>query len=337
MGQKVLGIEIDQAAISLALVKNGGKPRLLACDVVQTPDGAFAGDTLNNPDPLVQAVELAVSRNKRLSGADTAAVCINNTQTVVRLMSLPALPDKEMPAAIEYSLSQSFPGVSTTHSISFKEYSKTKEAVEGIVAFSPLKTLEPYSKLARDMSMRNAVVDVSSNAAVKAYAKFGGGGEQASGDAVILCGLNRDSTLFTIIKNEKLIQSRHISDGTRILGKIIRDRFGVSARDYEAFIDNELKRLPPGDPDLDAIIRTVYSGIADALRQTLDFFTIGAGRDTRVSEILLTGAACFLPGLEGFFAETADLPVRVLAPPDGVDQRLFSSAFSAIGAAIRES
>ncbi len=41
---------------------------------------------------------------------DAIALCVNTPQTFVRPISLPVLPEGELNAAVEFELSQSFPG-----------------------------------------------------------------------------------------------------------------------------------------------------------------------------------------------------------------------------------
>jgi hypothetical protein len=157
MGRKVLGLEISGRELKTVLVNNGARPQLKFCDISSAP--YLKSDGLTDDDGEIAGVLLAVkelmNREDMLRKADAVAVCVSDPQTVVRHMTLPALPQKELLAAVEYDLSRAF-RASEIHSISFKEYARAKNKVSGIASFSPKRNLEAYRKLLEQMDFNNA-------------------------------------------------------------------------------------------------------------------------------------------------------------------------------------
>ena len=340
MGRRVLGLEFDPKSIKMALVNNGGRPKLLSCEVLQLSGttGNIATVLANEGDAgsLALSVQEMIAGNKQMrKGVDAVSICVNNPQTVVRPMTLPLIPDKEISAAVEFQLSQSFHGISSTHSISFKEYSRDKKQIYGIVSFSPLKVLEGYRNLLYALGYKHAFIDVAANAQAKAYSSLI---MQDKSDTIrVLCDIGRDLTQLTIISGSVMMHSRQILSGDAALQDIIRDRIGIQENEYESYRFHGLMSSNLPERDLSSLFQIVYADIVEQLRQTIDFFNQSANGQKAVSEVVLIGGGSIFPKLEDYFKSSLDIPVSILKPAAGlkVDPIIFTRTFSAIGAAIR--
>jgi type IV pilus assembly protein PilM len=337
MGQKVLGVEVTEKSIKLAVVKNGGHPKLLACNIIATPKNAYGMGAITDVEGVALTIKEALLKDKATNkGIEGVALCINEPQTVVRTINLPPLPEKELAPAVEYELSQSFPGIVKTHAISFKEYTRSKEGIGGIVSFSPLKTLEVYTRLIDALDYKNSYIDVLSNAEAKAYSAFVSPGK--TDRAVVLCDIGHVSTQFTILEGNLVRHSRQIPEGDRLLERIACDRLSITPEEYEtlrleAFRDKEID-----ESDILSIIHMVYFNIEEQLRQTVEFYNSGTGEQSSVSEVVLIGGGSIFPKLEEHFTTSLGLPVRIIKPLAGVkaDHVAFIRCLANIGAAIRE-
>ena len=339
MVSKVLGLEITSKAIKIALVKNGKHPELLSCHIIPAPAG-FGGSALNNNEDI-KSVTLAIkeftARDKSMSkGLEAAAVCINNQQTVVRPITLPVLPDKELNAAVEYELSQSFPGLAGTHVISFKEYSRDKKEIKGIVSFSPRQALEPYRSMMKALNYKFVYADVTANCQAKALAAFTGEGKE---DTVsLLCDIGAVNTQFTIVKKKNVLHSRQIPEGDNSLREMFCDKLGVDHAEYKRLREADPQAIDLPEAELNSIFRMVYADIAEQMHQTIEFYNSGTDEQLAISNVLLLGGGSVFPQLNEYFAANLGLPVTVIKPLDMIkaDRTTFIRTFSAIGAAIRE-
>lgn len=339
MGRKVLGLEVTAKAVKIALVKNGFHPDLLYCGITDVPSG-FGGASIDDSSDIssiVLAVKEVTTKNKAMrKGVDTLALCVSNPQTVVRPVSLPVLPQKELDAAVEFELSKSFPGVGKTHVISFKEYSRDKKQIFGIASFSPRKMLDVYCKLVAALNYKNSYIDVVANSEAKAYFAFSPSAR--TNGVTVLCDIGSTGTQFTIVKGKRVLHSRQIPYGDKPLREIICDRLGVKPAEYELFRTSDPKTLDISEDDLHSIFRAVYANIVEQLHQTIEFYNADPGGHPAVSAVSLIGGGSIFPNLNEFFSSNTDLPVTLFKPHNGVkaDRIAFSRAFSAIGAAIRE-
>lgn len=340
MGRKVLGLEVAPRAVKIALVNNSRRPELLSCSIFNT-SGSFGAAVISEDDKDLSAIALAIkettAKNKLLTkGVDSVALCVNTQQAVVRPISVPVLPEGEISAAVEFELSQSFPGLGKTHVISFKEYSRTKDRISGIVSFCPRKTLEPYRRLLELLEYKRSFIDVMANSEAKAYASFVNPGK--SDKVCLLCDIDSSSTQFTILKRREVLHSRQIAEGAGSLREIFRDTMGIKASEYEQLSLEGLQGMDIPESQLSAITHAAYSPIVEQIQQTIDFYNLDSGGPSSIAEVLLTGGGSLFPKLDEFFSSALGVTAALVAPQNNVkaDRITFVRSFSAIGAAVRE-
>ncbi|NLO47220.1 MAG: pilus assembly protein PilM [Clostridiales bacterium] len=338
MGRKVLGLEIAARELNVVLVKNGAHPQLIYSDISSVP--FLKGDTLADDDSEIAGVLLhvkeLVTRQAKLKKADAVAFCVNDPQTVVRHVTIPVMPKKEILAAVEYELSQSFPGVGKSHAISFKEYSRAKNQIKGIASLSPKRNLEGYRKLIDQMGFKNSYIDVVSNADAKAFSAFAQ--SDRKNETALICNIGSASTHFTILQGKRVLQSRQIPDGFRQIRETVCGRFGINQNEYETIMQADPYQLNMPNRDISAITAAGYANIGEQLRQTIEFYDSDQNDAETISKVYLTGIGSVFPMLGEIFEAELPIPVSAIRLAAGVpaDAITFAKTFSVIGAAIRE-
>ena len=337
MRQRVLGVELTAYTIRLALVSSEARPRLLAGDIFALPPGTWANGLLQDGGAAARAIQGFLLQNKTFSRIDAVAVGIHTPQTVVRPVHLPMLPDKELQSAVEFELSQSFPGIVKTHAISFKEYARAKDGIDCIASFSPLKTLEPFKTLVAELGYKTAYLDVAANCDAKAYAHFCLTDKLPK--ASLLVNIGPADTRLTIVERGRIRHSRNIAEGDAQLAEELCFRLSITPEQYEVARHNmdsgELhKALEDGQ-----LISKYLGAIVDQIRQTIEFYTASAPAGSLpVAEIVLLGDCALYPGLAEYMAASLGTAVR------GAQQTLqgvvpdirFVRLITALGAAVRE-
>ncbi|HHT17073.1 MAG TPA: pilus assembly protein PilM [Papillibacter sp.] len=332
MGHKVLGLEVSGKEIKTALVRNGARPQVLHCGAYPIPflRGEGIADDENEIGSVLLSLKDIFKQNKALAGADAVSICVTDPQTVVRFMKLNAFSRKEQKAAVEYEISQSFPGVTRTHAISFKEYSRTKTEVTGIVSFAPKKNLEGYRKLLEELPFKHQAVDVVANADEKAFRTFAS--QLTKDETVLICNIKSASTYFTIISGGRVLQSRQIPEGRRQTADAICMALSCTPSDFEKMcMENS-----PESARLAEMAETGYRYIEEQLRQTIDFFS--SEQQQAVGCVYLAGDGSIFPNLATHFTESIGVQTKLMVPKSDVkaDKTMFLKTFSVLGAAVRE-
>ncbi len=337
MAQKVLGVDVTSHTIKLALVSNEKRPKLIAGEIVAMPSGAWANDTLLDGKAVVHAIQGAMLTSRALSRAEAVSVCVNTSQTVVRPIKLPVLSEKEIRPAIEFELARSFPGIAKTHAISFREYSRSRENILGVVSFSPLRTLDAYKEIVEGLNYKSAYLDVASNCDAKAYHKFCMADKENK--AVMLLSVGLLGSRFTVVENGLIRHSRYVGEGDAMLVDLLCETLNLT---QEAFLLNPNAK---GEGSLSKALseRSAYQkymgALAEQARQTLEFYASGAQNGALpVTEVLLSGECALYPGFREYLSSVTGVEVRAAKSvlPVEVAPDAFARLFTALGAAVRE-
>lgn len=107
MARTRIGLDIGSTAVRIAEVTEGDRPAVLRLGQVPLPLGAVEAGEVRSPDQVASAIE----RLREVSGIDGTEVCIGveNTKVVVREVTLPWLPEKELRAALAFQAQDYIP------------------------------------------------------------------------------------------------------------------------------------------------------------------------------------------------------------------------------------
>ena len=105
---KVLGIDIGTRMTKFALLKQGTKPEIKAWGIVPTPPGSVSGGVINDKQAVLDMFKSIISGHKLM--AERVAVTLHASSIMLRELQFTALKDNEIEPAVQFELSQSFPG-----------------------------------------------------------------------------------------------------------------------------------------------------------------------------------------------------------------------------------
>ena len=334
MGQKVLGVEVSAHTIKLALVSNEKRPKFVAGEIVAMPSGAWANDTLLDGKAVVHAIQGAVPSNKQLSRTEAISVCVGTPQTVVRPIKLPLLSDKEIRPAIEFELAQSFPGIGKTHAIAFREYSRSRDNIFGIVSFSPLRTLDAYKEIVEAFNYKSAYLDVTPNCIAKTYEKFCAADKENKAVMIIDAGLG--GSTFTVVEKGVIRHSRYVAEGTGLFVDEICEQNGITIERF--FVELGENSAPLFEKANSHGVHNRYlAPLAEQARQTLEFYISGAPQGTLpVTELVLAGDCALYKGFAEYLSSVAGIGARSMKSALATAPDRFVRLTAALGAAVRE-
>ncbi|MDR3543323.1 MAG: type IV pilus assembly protein PilM [Desulfosporosinus sp.] len=331
--KKVLGIDIGTRYIKFALVKQGGKPEVVASAIVPTPAGCIRDGLIMDLQALSEKLKSVISENNLM--AKKVAVNINSSSIVVRELLLAALKDDEIQPAVQFELSQSFPHMIQTHATAFKIYSRTSDSLTGITTSCPKEIVEEYKKLSEKAGIPIKYIDVNANSLAKAYNHFIM--PPGIGDSVLLVDISYSMSQVNVLLDGKLILSRNISAGGAFVDSLIVNRFDISMEEAEGARRNGYLNLSISQEELDSCMRLGYSAVEEQIRQTLDFISYNKFQDG-IKSICLTGGGCNFLGLGTYFSNSFKIPVHI-AQSKNTSLEVSDTFFilmPAIGAALRE-
>ncbi len=329
----VLGMDVGSRCIKLVEMTGSRKPQIVRAFLVETPVDAVVDGEIRNMEALFSKLQQTIQQNhikpKELH------ISLHSSQLASRDIRLPSLKREEIMPAVEFDLSQSFPGIMQSHTLGYLQYSKVGEPVNGMAAFCPTRILDGYVELARQLALPLTRIDAAFNASVRACTTFNI--LKATDDTVMLLDIGATSAQVSVLSKGRLILSRTVGAGATQVDDIMVSRFGVTPEQAEKVRrDGSYAEYDVKDEDIGTFIRLGYSSVEDMIRQTLDFYRYNKSQEPPIQKIYLTGGGSIFKGLDSYLHEVFNLPVETLQISlRGLPANLKSELFlSAIGAGI---
>lgn len=332
MAYSVLGLDLGSKYIKIVLAKQGKKLQLVKTAIVPTPQGSIMDGEIRNVDAVAHAVKNALLEKRMKAGE--LYISINSPHAVIREIKLPALKKNEIEPAVEFELSQTFPGIAQTHTIGYRSFSADGEAVEGIAAFCPTKILDAYVELGKHLGIPVKSIDVNANSIAKAFSTFTT--DEKSEGPVIVIDIGCTNSQVNVISGDRLLLSRHISSGASSVDSIVASRLNISIEQAErARVGSKYSLYNVSNEDMLTFARLGFSAIEDQIRQTIDYYTYNKANGV-IGKILLVGGGSTFSGLDRYLQETFNMPVKVLYADikNPESKESLSLFFPAIGACI---
>ncbi len=333
--KKILGLDIGSKNIKMAQIKQGKNLVVLKTVLAATPENSVVDGELRFVEAVATKIKNLLTENKIT--ASELYISLNSTNAVVREIRLPIMKASEVGPAVEFELSQSFPGVLQTHSISNRVYSAPNMPAEGITAFCPNKILDGYVELSKLLGIPLKVIDINANTLTKAYNKYEAAGQ--GNETLMIVDIGYSSSQVNLVSAGKLVLSRQIPSGMVGLDNLVSNRMGITLEQAErARINNKYDVYNLVREDIDGFTRIVFSAIEEQIKQTIDYYRYNKSKENTVSQILLAGGGSLYPEIAGYLTNIFNIPVKEMKPDilGNVNEPALSMMMSAIGATLSE-
>lgn len=335
MANTILGIDIGSRNIHFCVVKQGKEIEIIGGVSVDSPKGAVELGELIDIEAINKKIKEVINDNK--IKAKEIAICINSPEVVVREFSLPSnVKDSELLNALEFEVSKSFKGITTTHDLSFKVYERSEKYVEGVVCLCPKELVKGYINMASDFKIPLKYLDVSPNCITKVYKEILMPDNYNKTLAIVDIGSN--TTTVNIMSKGRLKMSRTLAQGGAYLDKLMSMSFNMSIEESEKIKENSLSSFIESNEECALHLKMAYDSIEEEILNTLNYYMKASPKNTEVEKIYLIGGGSLVLGLESRFNETFKKETSILKVSDTRSKYIsnLNSIVPALGAAIRE-
>jgi len=336
--KKIIGIDIGAKYIKIALVKKSKrKHEVIRTLTVYTPSDGVVDGEIRDVDTVTARIRSAL-RDLKFKASELYFT-INAASVVTREVKLPALKDSEIDPAVEFELSQSFPGIIQSHTISTRIYSEPGMPVEGTAVFCPNKVLNDFVEVARGLLIPLKGIDFNANALAKVVHHYLP--PERKHETFLIVDIGYTMSQVSLISDGKLILSRNISSGIARYDNLIVNRVGVTPdQAVRARQNNKYDIFDLGREDIDNFINVAFSSVAGQIRSILDYYRYNTTSDeSKISGIFLFTNRGLDSLLAEYLSQAAELPVEFVELKKTKRKRsesseLNSSVAAAIGATM---
>ncbi|MEI7884573.1 MAG: pilus assembly protein PilM [Clostridia bacterium] len=279
----VLGIDIGIHHIKVVEAKQNKKNTPIKAYLLDTPLGAVQGGEIKDVQAIGALLRALIAKHD--IRAKELYFAINSPKMLNRDISLPPMKAEEVEAAVDFDISQSFPGILQTHFISYLLYSKLKQPLNGVAVFCPSRIVESYQQLAVQIGVPIARIDAGFNAATRALYQFTQ--PDKNEETVMLADIDVESAQITLIARGKILFSRHT--------ELTLPQISEAEATEEQFAE---------------ILKQKHMAVLEQIRQTLDFYHFNNKQSDNVAKIFLTGESSRETGLADYLANALAVPVQ---------------------------
>ena len=292
-----IGVDVGATAVRAAQLRLN-PPTLVRVAQVRLPQGAVENGEVRD----AQAVGAALSELWSLGKFKGRQVHlgIGNQRVVVREVTLPWLPDKELRGSLPFQVQEYVPipideAVLDYHVLEEVEQEGRRMVRLLLVAASKAMILSLVGAV-EAAKLQPVGVDVVPFAVVRAVGDVDGMGlEEGAGDEAVV---NVGSDVTSIVVHSKGAPRfvRMLPSGGREINEAIARALPVSAEEAEQLKRGEAVGSDDVRTQAEAIVRTRMGAFIDEVRSSLDFYT-AQSPGSRIVRVVITGGGSVLPGL----------------------------------------
>lgn len=299
MARGRIGLDVGSTAVRAAEVLPGEPPVLVRAAQVPVAEGAVENGEVRDVSRVAQAIgdlwQRGGFKGKQVS------MGVANQRVVVREVSVPALPPKELRQALPFQIQDLIPIPVDDAVLDFdvlEEFEQEGAAMLRLLVVAAQRDmLNLLVQSAQQARLDPVGVDLVPFALIRAVGREDGLGldqTEAGGEAIVDIGA--DVTNICVHEQGVARFVRILPSAGRDVTAAVAGQLGIPDEEAEA-----LKRGQPSDgaaeaPEGEAIVRGRVSTLVDEIRSSLDFYraqTPGA----EVGSVLVTGGGSKMPGL----------------------------------------
>ncbi|MGH2711817.1 MAG: type IV pilus assembly protein PilM [Actinomycetota bacterium] len=312
MARGRIGLDVGSTAVRAAEIVPGDPPALLRAAQVPLPEGAVESGEVRNPEAVSQAIRDLWQRGGLKGKQVTMGVA--NQRVVVREVTVPALPTKELKQSLPFQVQDLIPIPVDDAVLDFDVLGELEQ--EGakmlrlLVVAAQREMLNRLVEAAQQAKLDPIGVDLVPFALIRAVGQLDGLGldeSEAGGEGIVDIGA--DVTNICVHERGVARFVRILPSAGRDVTTAVAGQLGISDEEAEA-----MKRGQPAEgsmaaPEGETIVRNRVSNLVDEIRSSLDFYraqTPGA----EVSRVLVTGGGSKMPGILELLRERVGTPVE---------------------------
>jgi len=299
MARGTIGLDIGSTAVRAAEVAlGGGQPALIRAAQVPLSDGAVANGEVRD----VQAVSAAIRELWQRGGFKVrqATMGVGNQRVVVREVTVPALPPKEMKQSLPFQVQELIPIPLDDAVLDYDVLDEFEQEgarmVRLLVVAAQREMVTNMVEAAVQAKVEPVGVDLVPFALIRAVGQDEGLDLDESGfGGEALVDVGADVTNICVHERGVARFVRILPSGGRDVTKAVADSLSISEDEAESLKWGQPVPGAPAPGEVGPIVDRRAGVLVDEIRSSLDFYRAQVP-DSEVSRVLVTGGGSKLPG-----------------------------------------
>jgi type IV pilus assembly protein PilM len=311
MARERVGLDVGSTAVRAAELSIAQPPVFSRAAQVPLAPGVVTQGEIKDPDAVAEAIRELWNRGEFRTRQATMGV--GNQRVVVREVSVPAMPPKELRQSLPFQVQELIP-IPVEDAIldydvldEFEQegarmqrllvVAAQREMVDRLIGAAVAAKVEPVGVDLVPFALIRAVGQ-SETLGLEEVDKGGEAIADVGSDVTNICVHERGVARFV----------RILPSGGRDVTRVMSDVLGVPEETAEGLKRGQAVEGGPPDAQVEPVRRERVAALVDEIRSSLDFYRAQTP-DAEISRVLVTGGGSKLPGLIELLAQRVGAPV----------------------------
>ena len=323
MAKTRVGLDVGSTAVRAAELTLSDPPTLVRAAQVPLPPGAVESGEVRDIDAVAGAMRELWQRGGFKSKDVTMGV--GNQRLVVREVTIPALPEKELRESLRFQVADMIPipidDAVLDYDVLEEMEQEGQKMLRLLVVAAQRDMLEQLVHAATRAKLNVVGVDLIPFALVRSVGGDGMGLDEADAGGEAVVDVGADVTAICVHERGLARFVRILPSGSHQITKAMATSLGVSEEQAEAIKRGQPLNGGPGSEDAKPVLESRAQALVDEIRSSLDFYQ-AQSPGARVSRVLMTGGGSKLSGLIELLGRRVSAHVDRGRPFDKVNVRL---------------
>jgi type IV pilus assembly protein PilM len=310
MAKERVGLDVGSTAVRAAELTMAQPPVLTRAAQVPLGPGVVTQGEIKDPDAVAEAIRELWNRGGFRTRQATMGV--GNQRVVVREVSVPALPPKELRQSLPFQVQELIP-IPVEDAIldydvldEFEQegarmqrllvVAAQREMVDRLIAAAVAAKIEPVG------------VDLVPFALIRSVGQSETLGLEVDKGGEAIADIGSDVTNICVHERGVARFVRILPSGGRDVTRAMSDVLGVPEETAEGLKRGQAVEGGPPDAQVEPVRRERVAALVDEIRSSLDFYRAQTP-DAEISRVLVTGGGSKLPGLVELLGQRVGAPV----------------------------
>lgn len=300
-----IGLDIGSSSVRAVQTTRGkGAAAVTAFGQADLPVGAVRAGSIHDADAVVTAIRSIWSEKDFRS--KQVILGVSSHQAVVREVSLPSLPAKELRQALPNLVSEMLPMAAESALLDFYPLGAPEAGQQrGLLIAAPREQVTTTVEVVERAGLTVARVDLSSFAVLRAAARTGG--EQ---EAIVDLGARSTTVLVHTDGVPRMV--RTVPRGGSDVTAAIAAGLALTEPEAEA-VKRRVGVLADEDPWTTDVVADALRPLVHEIRSSLAYLA-GGSHGSVVGRLGLCGGGALMPGLTAYLADELDVDVYLADP-----------------------
>lgn len=300
---RLLAIDIGSRYIKIAEIDySPKKSKLLKYAIALTPEGAFSGSEIENPDLIANTIRSMLQSQKIKT--KQVVMAMSGSAVMVKKIVMPKVEKKLLNQQIRWEAEQYIPFDINQVALSYSVQNQKSmdDSLNVLIIAAQNSWVKTYRKLASLAGLDLQVLDIAGFALANAFEMCHG---RVLDPNILIINVGAHLTQAVILKNNEVDFVRDISIGSHVCTLEIHKEMGLSIEEAES-LKLGAGRGEEVPEEVFKFIDHYNQNLVEEIKNSIDYYFSSQGDSEQLGAIYITGGGSQMVGFRDVLASSLD-------------------------------